>query len=102
MAVSQNSLWVTSDVQIHRFENALLQNQKTSEGYDAVYVPQAACYTGDLDIQDCVGLAVPPDKALVISILLKSGELNWVAVKLSGLFSKSTEDRVILPLQYAF
>ncbi len=54
MAVSSdsNSLWVTSDVQVHRFENALLADQKTAEGYDAVYVPQAAFYTGDLDIHD--------------------------------------------------
>ncbi len=52
MAVSDNSLWVTSDIQVNRFENALLADQKTAEGYDAVYVPQAAFYTGDLDIHD--------------------------------------------------
>lgn len=52
MAVLGNSLWVTSDVQVHRFENALQEGQKTAEEYDAVYVPQVAYYTGDLDIHD--------------------------------------------------
>lgn len=52
LAVTENSLWVTSDVQIYRFENALEPGQKTQEGYDSVYVPQLAYYTGDLDVHD--------------------------------------------------
>jgi len=56
MTASDNGLWVTSDVQVLRYENALPENQKTKEGYDAVYVPQIAYFTGDLDIHD---IAVP-------------------------------------------
>ena len=52
LAVEGSSLWVTSDVQILRMENALEPGQKTSEGFDAVYVPQASFFTGDLDIHD--------------------------------------------------
>lgn len=52
MAVSDNSLWVSSDLQVYRFENAMQSGQKTDEGYDAVYVPQASFFTGDLDIHD--------------------------------------------------
>ncbi|MEM8812196.1 MAG: TIGR03032 family protein [Pseudomonadota bacterium] len=52
MAVTENSLWVASDVQIIRFENALPPGESTREGYDAAFVPQMAYYTGDLDIHD--------------------------------------------------
>lgn len=52
LAVTDNSLWVTSDIQIIRFENALQAGQKTQEGFDAAYVPQLAYYTGDLDVHD--------------------------------------------------
>ena len=58
LAVTDNSLWVSSDVQIIRFENALQAGQKTPEGYDAAYVPQLAYYTGDLDVHD---LAIAAD-----------------------------------------
>lgn len=58
LAVTDNSLWVTSDIQINRFENALEPGQKTPEGFDAVYVPQLAYATGDLDVHD---LVIPDD-----------------------------------------
>lgn len=57
LAVTDNSLWVSSDVQIIRLENALQAGQKTREGYDAAYVPQLAYYTGDLDVHDLAILA---------------------------------------------
>jgi len=58
LAVRGNIIWVSSDVQIYRFVDALQTDQRTSEGYDALYVPQAAYFTGDLDTHD---IAVKPD-----------------------------------------
>ncbi len=52
LAVRENILWVSSDVQIYRFVDALEPGQRTNEGYDAFYVPQAAYFTGDLDTHD--------------------------------------------------
>ncbi|NKB55072.1 MAG: DUF4915 domain-containing protein [Alphaproteobacteria bacterium] len=62
LAVAGGGLWVTGDNQIFRLENALEDNAETTEGHDAVYVPQTAHYTGDLDIHD---LAVEADGRLV-------------------------------------
>lgn len=48
-----SSLYMSSLYQLWRFENALQPGQ-TNNGYDAVYVPQVAYITGDLDIHDVV------------------------------------------------
>ena len=45
------TLWMTSIYQVWRFENAL-EGEQTQDGYDAVYIPQVAYTTGDLDIHD--------------------------------------------------
>lgn len=53
LSASERTLWMTSIYQIWRFENALEPGQN-QDGYDAVYLPQAAYTTGDLDIHDVV------------------------------------------------
>jgi uncharacterized protein (TIGR03032 family) len=45
------TLWMTSLFQLWRFENYLPPGQ-TANGYDRLYVPQAAHTTGDIDIHD--------------------------------------------------
>ena len=45
------TLYMSSLYQLWRFENSLAPGQ-THNGYDRVYVPQAAWTTGDLDIHD--------------------------------------------------
>ena len=47
----KNTLWMSSIFQMWRFENALEAGQ-VQDSYDAVYLPQVACTTGDLDIHD--------------------------------------------------
>lgn len=46
-----NTLWMSSLVQLWRFENALAEGG-THDGYDALYVPQLAYTTGDIDVHD--------------------------------------------------
>lgn len=46
-----DTLWMSSLVQLWRFENAL-KHGGTHEGYDALYVPQLAYTTGDIDVHD--------------------------------------------------
>jgi uncharacterized protein (TIGR03032 family) len=50
-AADGRTLWMSSKYQLWRFENRLAAGQ-LHEGYDALYVPQAAHTTGDLDIHD--------------------------------------------------
>jgi uncharacterized protein (TIGR03032 family) len=45
------TLWMSSHYQLWRFEN-LLRPEAEYHGYDRLYVPKAACTTGDLDIHD--------------------------------------------------
>lgn len=47
------TLWMSSIYQLWRFENALEPGQM-QDGYDAVYIPQLAYTTGDLDIHDVI------------------------------------------------
>lgn len=56
-----NTLWMSSLVQLWRFENVLAPGV-THEGYDALFVPQLGYTTGDLDIHD---IAVDGDGAPV-------------------------------------
>src|SRR5437763_16485936 len=46
------TLWMSSVFQLWRFENALPPSQRAPEGYDALYVPQLAYTTGDVDAHD--------------------------------------------------
>lgn len=64
LAISGNELWVTGDTQIFKFVNALESGQKSSEGHDALFVPQVGYFTGDLDAHD---LAVGPDGRMVFA-----------------------------------
>jgi len=48
---SDRTLWMSSIYQLWRFENALEPGQN-QDGYDAVYIPQIAYTTADLDIHD--------------------------------------------------
>ena len=48
-----NSLYLANLYQIWRFENTLEAGQNY-KGYDAVYVPQMSCVTGDVDVHDLV------------------------------------------------
>ncbi|WP_368912097.1 TIGR03032 family protein [Taklimakanibacter deserti] len=58
LAVKGNELWATADTQIFKFVDAMEPGQRSSEGHDALYVPQMSFFTGDLDIHD---LALLPD-----------------------------------------
>jgi uncharacterized protein (TIGR03032 family) len=49
----ESSLYMSSLYQLWRFENTLMPSQ-VHGGYDAMYVPQLAYVTGDLDIHDVV------------------------------------------------
>ncbi len=51
MVAEGNSLYVSTLYQLWRFENLLTPGQ-SSDGYDAIYVPQVGSITGDLDIHD--------------------------------------------------
>ena len=51
MAAAGSRLAVASLIQITTFVDAA-QGAKTSQGYDAVYVPQVAHFTADLDVHD--------------------------------------------------
>ncbi len=46
-----NSLYLATIYQIWRFENMMEEGQRY-KGYDAVYVPQMSCVTGDIDVHD--------------------------------------------------
>jgi len=46
------SLALTTEFQIHRFDNILPPGQADPDGHDAVYAPHAAWVTGDLDAHD--------------------------------------------------
>lgn len=48
---SDRTLWMSSIYQLWRFENALDPGH-AEQGYDAVYIPQIAYTTGDIDIHD--------------------------------------------------
>lgn len=51
LCVDGDTLWMSSLVQLWRFENALADGG-THDGYDALYVPQLAYTTGDIDVHD--------------------------------------------------
>lgn len=51
LAVSGTSIYVSTQHQIWRFEDALQPGQE-SEGYDRLYVPQLGYVTGGLDVHD--------------------------------------------------
>ena len=57
LCVDGDTMWMSSLVQLWRFENALAPGA-THQGYDAVLVPQLAYTTGDIDIHD---IAVDPE-----------------------------------------
>ena len=61
MAVSGNSLWISSLYQIWRFENVVPEGQ-AHDGYDRMFVPKMSYVTGDCDVHD---LGVDADGKLV-------------------------------------
>ena len=56
LAISGADLWVTGDTQIYRFRDALEGASRLTDGPDALYVPQVAYFTGDLDVHDVAAL----------------------------------------------
>ena len=65
LAMSGSDLWVTGDTQIYRFRDAMRgEHQATADAPDALYVPQLAYFTGDLDTHD---LAVTNDGQVVFA-----------------------------------
>src|SRR5215831_2149114 len=52
LAVCGPDLWVTGDTQVYRFRDAMRDGSSSQDGPDALYVPQVAYFTGDLDIHD--------------------------------------------------
>jgi uncharacterized protein (TIGR03032 family) len=63
------TLWMTTLYQLWRLENALPPGTASSDGFDRVYVPQAAYTTGDVDVHD---LAVDGDGRVVFANTLFS------------------------------
>ncbi|MDH3738500.1 MAG: TIGR03032 family protein [Alphaproteobacteria bacterium] len=61
LAATPNSIYVSTQWQLWRLENALPEGE-TKEGYDAVYVPQVGSVTGEIDIHD---MAIDGDGQLV-------------------------------------
>ena len=55
MAADGDALWVSSDVQIYRLNDAMAGNAAPAgvEG-DAFYIPQMSYFTGDLDVHDLI------------------------------------------------
>jgi uncharacterized protein (TIGR03032 family) len=51
LCVSGNTMWMSSLVQLWRFENAV-PTGSTHDDYDAVFVPQVGYTTGDIDVHD--------------------------------------------------
>lgn len=51
LCIDGGTLWMSSLVQLWRFENALPRGS-THDGYDALFVPQLAYTTGDIDVHD--------------------------------------------------
>jgi len=52
LAADATGFWVTSDVQLHRFDNLLVNGERDVSGCDALYAPRFSYVTGDLDIHD--------------------------------------------------
>jgi len=52
LAISGRELWVAGERQIFRFIDAMAGKGAAPDGTDALYVPQAAYFTGDLDAHD--------------------------------------------------
>jgi len=53
LAIAGPDLWVTAATQILRFRDAMAEEErKPADGPDALYVPQLAYFTGDLDAHD--------------------------------------------------
>jgi uncharacterized protein (TIGR03032 family) len=52
LAADTQGFWVTSDAQLHRFDNLLVSGERDVSGCDAVYAPRLSYVTGDLDIHD--------------------------------------------------
>ncbi len=51
LCAAGNTLWMSSRVQLWRFENVIPEGG-LHDGYDALFVPQLAYTTGDLDVHD--------------------------------------------------
>src|SRR5258706_11804989 len=76
LAVSGADLWVTGDTQVYRFHDAMKDGSSRAEGPDALYVPQVAYFTGDLDVHDIA--------------VVKSGEIVFANTRFNCLATVST------------
>ncbi|MFN4141353.1 TIGR03032 family protein [Aestuariivirga sp.] len=70
LAVTGEDMWVAGDSQILKFVNAMAPGETSTEGHDALYVPQAAYFTGDVDAHD---LAIAGDGLPVFANTLFNG-----------------------------
>jgi len=52
LARAGRGLYVSTLYQVLRFEDGMTDGDMSGDGYDAAYVPQAAYFTGDLDVHD--------------------------------------------------
>src|SRR3990167_4597499 len=52
LAADDHGFWVTSDAQLHRFDNLMVRGERDVSGCDAMYAPRFSYVTGDLDIHD--------------------------------------------------
>ncbi|GHB05392.1 TIGR03032 family protein [Algimonas arctica] len=64
MATDDRGFWVTSDTQLIRFDNLLVDGQIGSQQTDALYAPRFSYFTGDLDAHD---LAIQGDGDLLFA-----------------------------------
>jgi uncharacterized protein (TIGR03032 family) len=58
LAADGRGFWVSSDAQLHRFDNLMQSGERDASGCDALYAPRFSYVTGDLDIHD---IGVVPD-----------------------------------------
>lgn len=64
LAADERGFWVTSDAQLHRFDNIMVNGERDASGCDALYAPRFSYVTGDLDIHD-IGLTQEGDPVFV-------------------------------------
>ena len=67
LATDDRGFWVTSDAQLHRFDNLMQAGETDASGCDAMYAPRFSYVTGDLDIHD-VGIGVDAEPIFVSTL----------------------------------
>jgi uncharacterized protein (TIGR03032 family) len=97
LAADDRGFWVTSDAQLHRFDNLMQAGETDASGCDAMFAPRFSYVTGDLDIHD-VGIGSDGEPVFVNTLFnclarpsrQRSFEQVWTPPFITGL---KAEDR---------